>query len=174
MFRITFLVVIVVGLMLSYSCKKPDEYPVVPAISFKSIYATKDAQGYDDSIYVVISFTDGDGDLGLYPVESGMNDPKFDIPTGPYYNNFFATVFEQDNGIWDTLRINGLIIPKNSRIPYMTPNGANKALKGEILRKFEVPPFRSNDTVRYNIFIYDRALHQSNTVTTSAIVLTTR
>ena len=73
------------GLLL-YACRKPEEYPVIPAIEYKSLYLSKDDQGYDQSVFVTISFTDGDGDIGYYPRETGKNDPIFDDPTSPYYN----------------------------------------------------------------------------------------
>ena len=53
------------ALVLSTGCKKANEYPIEPLISFKSLTTEKDAQGYDAHATLVISFTDGDGDIGL-------------------------------------------------------------------------------------------------------------
>jgi len=162
------IVILFTAIILAVSCKKPDEYPVIPAISFKSIYTVKDAQGYDLNVYVVVSFTDGDGDLGLYPAEDHRNDPIFDDPLSPYYNDFIVTAFINNSGSWDTIPV-----PVSSRMPYLTPSGANKGLKGDILRQFNVPPSLNDSLVRYDIFIYDRALHKSNMITTPAISLKT-
>lgn len=164
--RISFF--LMTALLLSYACRKPEVYPDIPAIEFKSIYTVKDNQGYDQNVYVTINFTDGDGDIGYYSKESGLNDPMFDDPTSPYYNNFIVKVFIKANGVWNTLDT-----PVSSRIPYLTPDGKNKALKGEIVREIPVPAPLVNDTLKYDIFIYDRALHQSNTITTSEIILNT-
>jgi hypothetical protein len=66
------------------------------------------------------------------------------------------------------------IVPLGGRLPYLTPIGKNKALKGEISCAVDVPLHANQDTFRLDIFIYDRALHQSNFVTTSEIVLSTQ
>ena len=157
---------------LLFSCKKQVEYPIIPAIDFKRIEGVKDANGRDQSIKVTIGFTDGDGDIGYYSVESGKNDHQFDFPadnTNPYYNNFKVKTFRKVNGIWtvDPVDI-------SARIPYLTPEGSNKALKGEIERDLPVRPGLVRDTFYYEIFIWDRGLHASNTVTTSQIILTTQ
>ncbi len=47
-------------------------------------------------------------------------------------------------------------------------------LKGEISREFALPIALVQDTLRYDIFIYDRSLNQSNTITTSTVILNTR
>ena len=155
-----------------FSCKKQVEYPIIPAIDFKRIEGVKDANGRDQSIKVTIGFTDGDGDIGYYSVESGKNDHQFDFPadnTNPYYNNFKVKTFRKVNGIWS---IDPVDI--SARIPYLTPEGSNKALKGEIERDLPVRPGLVRDTFYYEIFIWDRGLHASNTVTTSQIILTTQ
>jgi hypothetical protein len=152
-------------LMFLSACKKADEFPVVPVISFNSLTTQKDAGGYDVSAKVVISFTDGDGDIGYYP--SGNGSP-YDDANSPYYYNFIVKMFEKTNGNWvlnpDTL---------SGRMPYITPDGSNKALKGDIAMDLFLPPHKTKDTLHYDIFIYDRALHQSNTITTPDIVVTT-
>ena len=161
---------IILFLALSFNgCKKPDEFPLVPFIEFKSIYSEKDAQGFDQNVYVTISFTDGDGDIGYHSRESGLNDAIFDDPSSQYYNNFIVKTFILQNGIWNTIDT-----PVSARIPYLTPEGPNKALRGEISREFALPIALVQDTLRYDIFIYDRSLNQSNTITTSPIILNTR
>ena len=142
--------------LLVFACKKPDEYPVIPN------------QGFDQLFYVTISFTDGDGDIGYKSRESGENDPIFDDPTSQYYNNFIVKMFIKQNGVWNTIDT-----PVSSRIPYLTPDGKNKALKGDILRELNLPFPLLNDTMKYDIFIYDRALHQSNTITTPEFIFNT-
>lgn len=151
-----------------FACKKPDEFPLVPAIEFKSIYTTKDAQGFDRRVFVTISFTDGDGDIGYHSRESGKNDAIFDDPTSQYYNNFIVKTLILRNGLW-----NSIDTPISARVPYLTPEGPNKALRGEIVREFTVPIPLVQDTLRYEIFIYDRSLNKSNTITTTSVILNT-
>ncbi|TAH44305.1 MAG: hypothetical protein EYC69_00445 [Bacteroidetes bacterium] len=160
----------VLFLAMSFNgCKKPDEFPLVPFIEFKSIYSEKDAQGFDQKVFVTVSFTDGDGDIGYHSRESGRNDAIFDDPSSPYFNNFIVKTFILKNGSW-----NSIDTPVSARIPYLTPEGPNKALRGEISREFALPVALVQDTLRYDIFIYDRSLNQSNTITTSTIILNTR
>ena len=151
------------------SCRKLEEFPVEPVITYKSIYSTINAQGFDQKITVIVSFTDGDGDVG-YRV-NGQNDSIFDDPTSQYYNNYIAKLFQFKNGNWVEYPT---ILPLGGRLPYLTPVGKNKALKGEISCDIDVPPQAVQDTFRLDLFIYDRSLHQSNTVTTSVIILNTQ
>ncbi len=162
----------IISVLIFDSCKKPLEYPVIPSIDFKRIVAIKDANGYDQNLIVTIGFTDGDGDIGYYAPELGLNDPKFDFPadaTNPYFTNFKVKTFHKINNVWtvDTVDL-------SARIPYLTPDGSNKALKGEIDRQLPLNIGLVNDTFYYEIFIYDRALHQSNTVQTSSIIVNTQ
>ena len=94
---------------------------------------------------------------------------SFDDPSSPYYNNYIVKTWLRRDGEWilDTTNV-------DARLPYMTPEGAIKALKGDIQRELTLPPALTLDTLKYDIFIWDRALHQSNTVTTPEIVVSTR
>jgi hypothetical protein len=159
----------IASLFLVFACKKEVEYPVEPIIRFESIEVEQDADGYDQKVYVTISFTDGDGDIGYYPRESGQNAWIFDDPASQYYNNYIVKTSLLRSGSWivDTTNV-------SARLPYMTPEGAIKALKGEIRRELTLPPALVSDTLQYEIFIWDRALHKSNVVTTPAIVVNTR
>lgn len=167
----------VLGLFIMLSaCKKPDEYPIIPAIEFKEIYGERDSSGFDASAVVVITFTDGDGDLGYYSPESGKNDPIFDDPNSEYYTNYKVTKYQLINNVWqkDSLADNGEPLNLNGRMFYMTPSGKNKALKGEIRHSIAIDVGLSSDTFKYDIYITDRALHKSNVITTAPVVLTTR
>jgi hypothetical protein len=154
-----FLVIVAAG------CKKPELYPSIPEIKFKSVTTTKDASGFDTQGRLVISFTDGDGDIGYH---SEGNGSPYDDPTSIYYNNFIVKQFSKVIGVWtvDTIDHSG-------RIPWLTPDGSNKALKGDIALDIFLPKHKIKDTLHYEVFIYDRALNQSNTVTTSDIIVTT-
>ncbi|REJ80496.1 MAG: hypothetical protein DWQ44_05930 [Bacteroidetes bacterium] len=160
-----------VALTIFSSCKKLEEYPVIPSIEYKNMFVLQDAGGFDEFVRLVIAFTDGDGDIGYHAVESGLNDPIFDDPASAYYYNYSAKVFQFVNGVWSEVTSP---IPISGRLPYMTPEGPNKALKGEIDREFNVPPGLIADTIRFEVFIYDRALHKSNTLTTPAVIITSR
>ncbi|MBL0104185.1 MAG: hypothetical protein IPP51_10815 [Bacteroidetes bacterium] len=151
------------------SCKKPIEYPIIPAIDFKSISIVNDANGKAGSVDVNMGMTDGDGDVGYHSVESGLNDAIFDDPNSIYYTNYKVKTYHLKNGTWDVDTID-----LSARLEYLTPEGSNKAIKCEILRNLPVRPGLNRDTFYYEIFIYDRALHQSNTIKTDKVVLTTQ
>ncbi len=145
-----------IALIVIAGCKKADEYSDIPSIGFKSLSVQKNAgSGFDSIAHLVVSFTDGDGDIGTVQYDG--------VP-----NNFIINLFEKNNGIW-----NASSTSLSGHLPYLTPRGNNKALKGEIEHDIFLPFGKIKDTLRYEIFIFDRALHKSNTVTTSEIVITT-
>jgi len=158
------LFIVAAGLMFS-SCLKPKTYSEIPAIEFKDFTAV------GDTGYLVISFTDGDGDVGL-----GENEiqPPYDTSSMFYYN-LFINYYEKVNGVWQqgTNDI-GEPIQFNYRVPFLTPEGNNKALKGEI--QVMLSPYYYNytssdsDTIKYDIQLADRALQLSNIVESVEIV----
>lgn len=159
--------VMAISIIVLSSCRKPEEYPDVPIISLKEIFTERNAQGYDTRLYVVLNFTDGDGDIGYNNV--GYNDPIFDDPNSQYYNNFQVKTFKYVNGVLvnDTIDI-------SARMEDITPDVSNKTLKGEILRILPLPPNLENDTFHYEIYIYDRSLNASNIIVTPDIILRTQ
>lgn len=148
------------------SCKENEEYPIVPAISFKSLGTMLAQNGNDSMGVIVISFTDGDGDLGLHPDDTL---PPFNSGS-QYYRNFQLELFEKVNGNWV---LNPLSPQLGGRMPYLTPEGSNKALKGDIQMETNLPINKTMDTLFFNVFIYDRELHKSNVVQTSEIIINT-
>ena len=61
--------------------------------------------------------------------------------------------------------------PSSYRIPYMERLGQNKILKGTIAVTFLYLFYSPGDTIRYDFYVQDRALNQSNVASTSEIVL---
>jgi hypothetical protein len=147
---------VVIGLLF-YGCEKPPSYSIIPHITFLSMTPTivrsftnsnSDAQGLPDSANIQISFTDGDGDIG--------------IP-------------EDDNTDYDAFLISNQTNNSNPnidslRIPYVTPNGNIKSISGtislEVLDITGRPDHPIWDTISYTIVIRDRAGHVSNTQVT--------
>lgn len=153
----TYCVILFFGVWILGSCMEKEEYPVVPEIKFESLFRIYNpaTMVYDRGI-LKISFKDGDGDIGL-------NDNEV-LP--PYDYNFYIRYYELQNG--DTVRV---IISDsnefNARIPVLTPEGVNKSIKGEIEDTLFIYNYQSAfDTVRFDAYILDRALHKSNVVTT--------
>lgn len=170
------LILILLLLTAIISCRKLEQFPIEPSIeflAFEKIYNSTDSV-YDQGV-LKLSFKDGDGDIGLHKYDTF---PPFN-PGSKYYYNLVITFFELQNGqlkeiplvfynpttqTWDT-------IPLSARIPYLTPDGANKSISGEIYDTLFIYNYNSDfDTLQLEAFIYDRSLHKSNTVNTGLIV----
>lgn len=134
-------------------CQKEDKYPVTPEIEFKSLDIYKNSSG-QDSLELIFSFTDGDGDLGT---------PEIDLTS----RDIFVKIFELRNGVFVEPV---LPAPLEYKLPYLEPRGNNKSLKGDIKLNVDYNITWPNDTIRYSLYIKDRAGNQSNTITTSVIV----
>ncbi len=142
-------------------CLKRDGFPEEPRIVYKSF-----AQ-FGDSASFIISFTDGDGDVGL---DASDNASPFDT-SSPYYHNLFLEMDTVRNGVWGQV---DFALPLYYRIPRITPTGQNKALEGEIAVAVSpwpiiTPTTAPWDSVRFRARMFDRALHESNAVMSEAI-----
>ena len=166
----TLVIILFLLLILSYGCRKYDHYPIVPHIELNSFQKFADTLGVDQIGVIGLSFTDGDGDIGLTEAQN----------TGVYQFDLFIKYFEKQKGVFkevilttpnpltgkpDTLWFNG-------RIPYITPVGKVKAISGQITDTLFINNFVSPyDTIKYQIYIQDRALNKSNVVETPEIVI---
>jgi hypothetical protein len=142
-------------------CLKTEKFPAEPKITMKSF------EQFNDSARLTISFTDGDGDIGL-----GQSDtnPPFDLGGG-YYHNLLVDYDSLHNGTWVPVTF---LVPLYYRVPVITPTGQNKALEGEIsvkLAPYPIIPGTEGDSIRFRVKLIDRALHISNEVSTDAIVV---
>lgn len=156
--------------IVMFSCKKTEDYPVEPVIKLESFFKIYNSQqGIFDRGIMTISFTDGDGDIGL-----GQNDT-----TAPFDYNFIIRYFEIQNGdtveeelVWyNKITQSYDTINHNARIPYLTPRGSSKAIRGEIEDTLQIYNYSSEfDTIFFEAYIIDRALHESNTITTPLII----
>ena len=153
--------------LLGVSCKKKEQYPPEPIISFVSFTNIQNSSGIDDKGVLKISFTDGDGDIGLrqedtiYPFE----------PSGKYYYDFFIKYFEKQKGVYKEIIIDSNLT-FNARLPYLEPNNDNPNIKGEIeIELFVNNPISVYDTIKFEATICDRILNMSNTVSTPDIIV---
>jgi hypothetical protein len=159
-----FLMIILIGSVF-ISCLKPEKFPVEPSISFDSFTPL------NDSGLLVISFTDGDGNIGL--AEGDTTGPF--SSTLKYHNNLFVEYFEKVDGIgWQQGKnFAGDDIVFAFRIPVLTPNGKNKALKGKINVTLEpsyyTPLSPDSDSIKYKITLVDRDFNVSNVVESNEI-----
>jgi hypothetical protein len=153
------------GAIILTSCIKQESYPIVPEIGYQGMQLYFDSSSPYAKIGVLtISFQDGDGDIGLNPRDTI---PPYNFG-GQYYYNYVIRYFEKrDTGFTEVV----LNPPYSTRIPVLNPNYPGKPIKGLIADTLVLDPTPAYDTVRLEVFIYDRALHQSNVITTPDIIL---
>ena len=159
-----YLFLIIFSFFFLNACKKVEQLPAVPKIEFTSftIFDTTDILGNKSKGgQLKFHFEDGDGDLGL------------NAPTGDQTDstNLFFTLFRIVGGVMVAAPDNDPLKPSPYRIPYMERLGQNKILKGTISVTFLYLFYYPTDTIRYDFYIKDRALNESNVVSTSEIVL---
>ena len=160
--RLILLFFVFIGL---FSCRKKENYPDVPAIQFKSFAKIQNSSAIDDKGVITFSFTDGKGDIGL-----AADDTLAPFNSGsPYYYNYFIHYFERQKGVWTEVIPP---LPFNARIPIINPSEKEMPLSGEIqMETYINNPLSVYDTIRFEFYILDRGLNQSNTVTTSEIIV---
>ena len=160
--KIYIFVIITLSVMLT-SCFNEPNYPDTPSIEFSHIQSYARPGKGGDSIPLVISFRDGDGDLGEDDTTK---------------KNCLVTAFKKQDG-------------RYTQIVFLTPDdlsgtfprlntGSSSSLEGDITYKMEFyymftgkyrPTLKVKDTVKFRVQISDRAGNLSNTVETSDVVL---
>jgi hypothetical protein len=159
------LIISAILVILLVSCLKEKEFPIEPYIEFKSY--TKILNPPDTipaGLKVSITFTDGDGDIGLYDYET---EP-------PYDYNLFIDVLKLVNGQPELIIFPDTNMTFNSRIPVVDENLSEKPIEGVIEYTFDYLLLRSfliDDTIAFDISIKDRALNQSNIIRTPYLVV---
>jgi len=163
--RITIIIPLIIVLMVFISCTKEEDFSEIPHIEYMDFTKIQNSGNIDEKGILKIFFTDGDDDMGLADWDTL---PPFD-KNSKYYYNFFITYFEKQHGEFVE------VVPAvtfNSRIPVLTSSSSNGALKGEIeIELFINNPFSVYDTIRFDAYIADRALHESNIISTPEIIL---
>lgn len=147
------------------SCIKQESYPVIPEIGFSGFAGIFDTSQYPVYGIITITFQDGDGNIGLSPRDTMYPYQK----NGPYYYNYVIKYFEKRDTGWAELVLDP---PLSSRIPVLNPDYPGKAIKGVIVDTIPMNPAPQYDTIRFELYIYDRTLNKSNTITTPQFVLT--
>jgi len=154
---------IICTILLS-ACIKEKDYPKEPIIKFKSF--TKFGT---DSAHVVISFTDGDGDVGL---AQGDTNGIFKSISPYYYNFYLRYLYKAADGTYKAFETApGDTLDYKYRIPKLISDEQQKrALSGDIKVKLYAP-YAIHDTIQYDIYIIDKALHKSNVVNSDVLIL---
>lgn len=163
--RSVVLFISLIALVVWTGCLKREEFPNEPKLEYIGFVPNPNPTSQADSIgFVRFRFTDGDGDLGLNPA-----DTFGDFAQGQfYYHNLFVHYLEKQNGEYVEFVP---VFPFHSRFRSLTPSGGDKSLQGIMDVGVFARPGTQWDTVRYEIFIVDRALNHSDTIVTEDIRL---
>ena len=163
------------------SCQKPVEYPIEPKIAYEGFtYLINEDSTFSGEGIVSFSYTDGDGDLGL---DDSDTLPPFGFHDAHYYN-MVIDYLKCVNGEFiktpllsphvptspaDTLVLYDTVT-FNARFKRLRDSEEPRAISGTMEYKLTVQnPFSPNDTVKFEIHILDRALHESNVIQTDPI-----
>lgn len=172
--RLTILSLLVI--LVSISCKKYEEYPPEPVLEFSDFLILRDTAGIDQRGILKMTYTDGDGNIGLNdsdtvaPYDYNLFIKYFELQRGVFKEIFLVTpnYINDSTVIYDTATFNG-------RIPILTPAGKNKAIRGEIEDTLFINnPLSPYDTIKFEIYIVDRDLNKSNTISTPPIIVKKR
>jgi hypothetical protein len=147
------------------SCVKEKTFPVQPIIEFKDYIEYVSTE--TDSADCIITFKDGDGDIGIYEGDTAaQNDLKM-----KYLYKDIDGIFKPYDAIDTTTAMDTLFY--SYRVPNLTPDGQYKALNGEIKVKLRAAPLYKpgHQTVKFEITLRDRAGHLSNMVSTNEITV---
>ncbi len=148
------------------ACKpEASKFSNVPAINVLNVEQIP-LNGKDSIVNILLSYTDGDGDIGL---EDNDTFAPYNFGT-KFFHNLFIELYEIKNG-----KASKILIPfttdtlnLNDRIKNLTPTGKSKSISGEILIPIKALPYPgvTPDSMYYTIQIADRKLNLSNKVAT--------
>lgn len=146
-------------------------FPNEPFIALKGITKLIGPDGKDSIIQITFDFTDGDGDIGL-----GNFDTMVPFNLGsPYFYNLLVDVKQQIEGKMEPIQYNTSddTVNFNSRIPVITPDGKDKTIEGVFTLKIyaDMNARTQPDSVKFSLFIYDRAKHKSNVIETPVVFI---
>jgi hypothetical protein len=159
-------VLFLLSLLILGSCTKIEHLSPIPSISFTNftIFDTTDILGNQSKAgRLNFHFEDGDGDIGLKVPSGGETDST----------NLFFTLYRKTDGVMVPADEDDPLYPSDYRIPYMVRLGQNKILRGTISVTFLYLFYEPTDTISYDFYLKDRALHDSNVATTSEIIIST-
>lgn len=142
------------------ACYKTPQYPITPTLKFETFTKPNSVFTLGDTGNLVLSFTDGDGDMGK------LNNA--DSSSRLWYRNLRDTTFFNRDRYYV--------------IPVIPQKGTTKAISGTIEMKLSAALFNSYeayfiakgisiDTFTFKMYVTDRATHQSNVITTPPIVV---
>ena len=136
--------------LIAISCNKKTKYSNIPKITFKNLSHNSVQAGGSETVLINLLFEDGDGNIGFGTNNLFIKDSRF-TDTLPYAIPDIPDKFNPESGL------NGVI-----QINY---EAAFLLLRSDTLHI-------ESDTLTWDIYMKDEAGNVSNTITTSALILT--
>lgn len=159
------------SLLLFVQCgKDADKFNVIPHLEWRGyeIEVIGDPSDNRRNIILKVYFTDRDGDIGLRQSEI----PTDSCNTTNY--SLFIKYFEKVGNSYEEVLPPDTCQPFHNHLPYLTPEGQNKVLEGDINTAFSYLAFPKNlgvDSVKFELYIKDRSNHISNIAYSPAIFI---
>ncbi len=147
----------IIAILAFSACKKSNNASKIPQIKFLQMQPDSIQAGSSfDTVYITFSFSDGDADLGNDPYGSNydiyIKDCRFDTTFSGY---FFPAI---DQSIEDPNKgISGTAVFKQ--------------LAANITPRTDSNHLKNGDTVYYQLYIRDRAGHNSDTIKTTNLYI---
>lgn len=137
----------------SFACTPDPVFPEEPIITFKEYQYNG-----SDTLKVVFSFTDGDGDIGV-------------VPTGNDSNMVLTLYYKAPDGLFHVARP-GISTVDSIYYTYRIPElvEGQSGLEGDIYLVVN-PQFMIYDTIQFNAFLLDQSHNKSAVVRTPETVV---
>lgn len=174
--RIIIVVLTSIAVGFIYSCVKKPTYSSTPLIKYNNVFRYGHNQSNPDSIEVAINFEDEEGDVGLEQSDT----------FGIFKNGNLFLVYYYDSANvpspyhWLPYDATSPPLPPFDTTiivfrvpPVLPPNETSQPMKGTIYAKLKKNPFIAlpgHKIIKYKIYLYDKAMHKSNTIDTDPII----
>lgn len=154
-----------------FSCVKKPTYSSTPIISYNNFLRYGPSTN-PDSVEVAVNFEDEEGDIGIEQGDTNGILKYGNLWLVYFYDSantgHFAAWDSSHNPVppFDTLKI-------AYRVPRTLPqNETSQPMKGVIYAKLKKPSIKlpTHKTIKYKIYLYDKAMHKSNTVDSGPLV----
>ncbi len=153
---------VILNLFELISCVQRSNYPKEPVIKFENFEQTL------DTAYLSIRFTDGDGDLGLN--NRGDTLAPYNAAGKNYFNVILSYYSKRKNKYLKASSYAGDF--RFDRLKSQSRSGELAGvIKLKMFRPYHLPNDKPGDTIKYEFYMKDRALNQSNIENTGDIIV---
>ncbi len=145
--KVLFFVVMIIAVV---SCNKETKYSNIPKITFTALSTDKVKAGGDSIVYIQFDFEDGDGNIGFGTNNLFLRDTR-DTVVVPFLIPTIPDKFNPSSGLKGVIQVD-----YEAAFLLMRTDSAHL----------------ETDTMRWEIYMKDKAGNRSNTITTSELILT--